>query len=65
MGTFAFSAPIARINVISSSKVPSRRELLRIHYFSDPSPLPSSTTTLGEVKVGGITCHMSVAEIDY
>ena len=59
MGTFDLPAPSAIINAISSSKAPSRREFFRTHYFSDPWPLPSSTTTLDDVQVGGMACPMS------
>lgn len=59
MGTFDIPSLITRINAISISKAPSRREFFRTHYFLDPWPLPSSTTTLEEVKVGGMTYPMS------
>ena len=65
MGIFDFPTPISQINAISSSKEPSRREFFRTHYFSDPWPLPSSTTKLDEGKVGGMEFPMSVAKIAY
>lgn len=58
-------APVARINVISSSKGTSRKGFFRTHYFSDPWPLPFSITTLDEGKVGGMAFPMSAAKISY
>ena len=46
MGIFDLPAPTTRIHAISSSRGPSRKEFFQTHYFSDPWPLPSSTTTL-------------------
>ena len=63
MGTFDFPSPIARINVVSSSKESPRNEFFRTHYFSDPWTLPSSMTTLDEVQVGGMAFPMSAAEL--
>lgn len=65
MGTFDFPTPIARINAISSSKAPSQRDFFKTHYFSDPWPLPSSTTILDGEHVGGMEFPISVAEISY
>ena len=65
MCIFHLLSLIARINSISSSKAPSRREFFKTHYFPDPCPLPSSTTTLEEGKVGGMVYHMSAIEISY
>jgi len=65
MGTFDFPSPIARINVISSSKEYSREEFFRTHYFSDPWNLHLPTTTLDEVQVGGMAFPMSAAELRY
>ena len=59
MGIFDLPTPSARINAISSSRGPSRREFFRTHYFSDPWTLPSSTTTLDRGQVGGMACPMS------
>ena len=65
MGNFDLPTLIASINDFSSSKVPSQREFFRTHYFSDPWPLPSSTTTLDEVKVGGMACATFATEISH
>lgn len=65
MGTFDLPTPIARINVISSSKESSREDFLRTHYFSDPWTLPSPTTTLYEGQVGGMAFPMSAAKLRY
>ena len=65
MGMFNLPPPTARINAISSSRGPSRKEFFRTHYFSDPWTLPSSTTTLDGGLVGGIEFPMSIAELSY
>lgn len=45
MGIFDHSPPTFRIDTISSSKDPLRKDFVRTHYFSNPRTLPSSTTT--------------------
>lgn len=65
IGTIDLPSPIAWINSISSSKAPSRRVFLKTHYFSDPWPLPSYTTTLEVGKVGGKEYPMSTTKISY
>ena len=54
-----------RINAISSSKGPSRKEFFQTHYFSNPWPLSSYTTTLDGGQVGGMAFPMSMEEINY
>ena len=65
MGTFDFPSPIARINVVSSSRESSWEEFFRTHYFSDPWTLPSPTTTLDEGQVGGMAFPISAAELRF
>lgn len=63
MGTFDLPPPIARIDTISSSKEPLRKEFVQTHYFSDPGPLSSSVTTSDDGRVGEIESSMSAAEL--
>jgi len=65
MGIFYLPASLTRINAISSSRGPSRREFFQTHYFSDPWPLPSSTTTLDGGHVGGMEFPMSAEKNAY
>lgn len=65
MGIFDLPAPMVIINAISSSRGPSRKDFFRTHYFSDPLPLPSPTTTLYGGKVGGMAFPMSTTKPTY
>jgi len=65
MGIFYLPPPTTRINKISFSRGPSRKEFFRTHYFLDPWTLPSSTTTLDGGQVGGMAFPMSVEKISY
>lgn len=65
MGIFDLPTPIARINVISSSKESSQEEFFQTRYFSDPWTLPSPTTTLDEGQDGRIAFPMSAAKLRY
>ena len=65
MGTFDIPPHSIHINVISSSKAPTRRDFFQTHYFSDPWTLTSPAIILEEGQVGGIKFPISVAEIAY
>ena len=54
MGMFDLPPPTTRIDIISSSKDPLRKEFVQAHYFSDPGALSSSVTTSDDGKLGGI-----------
>ena len=63
MGVFDLPPPTARIDTISSSKEPLRKEFVQTHYFSDPGPLSSSVTTSDDGKVGEIESSTSAVEL--
>ena len=65
IGIFDLPHTTTRINAISSSRGPSRKDFFQTHYFSDPWTLPSSTTTLDGGQVGGMEFPMSAAELIY
>lgn len=54
MGTFDFLAPVTRINAISSSTTPSRREFFRTHYFLDPWSLPRKDVVGKIIRMGRV-----------
>jgi len=62
VGTFNLPPPTARIDTISSTKDPLRKEFVQAHYFLDPGALSSSVTTSDDSKVGGIKSLMSAVE---